>query len=161
MTEVTLRRASDADEGLLRAIYASTRAEELAMTPWTDEQKDAFCSMQFEAQRAHYAEAYPTLEQDVVVVDGQDAGRLLVARLPGDIRVVDIAILPPFRGLGVGGKLLSDVLAEAAESRSKVTIHVEHQNRARNLYDRLGFEVVEDLGIYLRMEWTPPAASTS
>jgi ribosomal protein S18 acetylase RimI-like enzyme len=154
LTEVTLRPATDADEGLLRAVYASTRAEELAVTPWTDEQRAAFCAMQFEAQRAHYAEVFPELEQDVVVVDGEDAGRLYVARLPGDIRVVDISVLPAFRGRGVGEKLLSDVIAEAAASGAKVTIHVEQQNRARHLYDRLGFQVVEDIGIYLRMEWT-------
>jgi ribosomal protein S18 acetylase RimI-like enzyme len=159
LTEVALRPATAGDDELLRAVYASTRAGELAVTPWTDEQKAAFCAMQFEAQRGHYAEAYPELVQDVVVVDGEDAGRLLVARLPGDIRVVDIAILPAFRGLGVGGRLLADVLDEAEAAGSKVTIHVEHQNRARHLYDRLGFEVVEDIGIYLRMEWTPSRAT--
>jgi ribosomal protein S18 acetylase RimI-like enzyme len=154
LTEITLRPATAADEEFLRAVYASTRAEELTVTPWTDEQKATFCDMQFDAQRAHYAEAYPELEQDVIVVDGEDAGRLYVARLPGDIRVVDIAILPAFRGRGVGEKLLSDVLAEARAAGGKVTIHVEHQNRARHLYDRLGFVVVEDIGVYWRMEWT-------
>lgn len=155
MTEIALRPVTAADEGFLRAVYASTRAEELLVTPWTDEQKAAFCDMQFEAQRDHYARAYPGAAHDVVVVDGEDAGRLYVWRRPGDIRVVDIAILPAFRGRGAGGRLLSDILAEARAASATVTIHVEHQNRAKHLYERLGFVGVEDTGVYLRMECTP------
>lgn len=159
MTEVTLRPVTPADEAFLRVVYAWTRADELAMTPWTDEQKAAFVSMQFEAQRSYYTEIYPDAAYDVVVVDGEDAGRLYVARLAEEIRVVDIALLPPFRGRGVGGLLLGQIIAEAAASGRKVVIHVEQQNRARTLYERLGFEQVEDLGVYHRMEWRPPASS--
>ena len=159
MTEVTLRPATPADEAFLRVVYAWTRVDELAITPWTDEQKAAFVSMQFEAQRSYYAEIYPDAAYDVVVVDGEDAGRLYVARFDEEIRVVDIALLPPFRGRGVGELLLSQVLAEGAASGRTVVIHVEHQNRARNLYERLGFVQVEDQGVYLRMEWRPPGSA--
>jgi ribosomal protein S18 acetylase RimI-like enzyme len=153
VTEVALRPETPGDEGFLRAVYAWTRAEELERTPWNDEQKAAFVAMQFEAQRAYYREVYPDAAYDVVVIDGQDAGRLYVARLPEEIRVVDISLLPEFRGRGIGATLLGDVQAEAAASGRKVVIHVEQQNRAKNLYVRLGFVPVEDLGIYLRMEW--------
>ena len=155
MTEVTLRPVTPADEAFLRVVYAWTRADELAVTPWTDEEKAAFVRMQFEAQRRYYAEVYPDAAHDVVVVDGEDAGRLYVARFDEEIRIVDVALLPAFRGRGVGELLLSQVLAEAAASGRKVVIHVEHQNRARSLYDRLGFEAVEEVGVYHRMEWRP------
>lgn len=155
MTEVTLRPATAADETFLRVVYAWTRADELAAVPWTDEQKAAFVAMQFDAQSTYYREIYPDGAYGVVVVDGEDAGRLYVARLAEEIRVFDIALLPPFRGRGVGGMLLSGLIAEATERGKRVVIHVEHQNRARSLYERLGFVVVEDTGIYLRMEWAP------
>lgn len=156
MTSVALRPATPDDEPLLRAVYASTRAEELAVTPWTEEQKAAFCAMQFEAQTAYYREIYgDAASYDVIVVDGADAGRLYTARVPGEVRVVDIALLPPFRGRGVGAGLLGEILAEAAGLGATVVIHVEHQNPAKRLYERLGFVAVDDLGIYLRMEWTP------
>jgi ribosomal protein S18 acetylase RimI-like enzyme len=158
VTEIALRPETPGDEEFLRVVYAWTRAGELERTPWTDEQKAAFVAMQFEAQRSYYREVYPDAAYDVVVVDGQDAGRLYVARLPGEIRVVDISLLPEFRGRGVGGSLLGDVQAEAASSGRKVVIHVEQQNPAKALYLRLGFEPVEDLGVYLRMEWTAAAS---
>lgn len=159
MTEVTLRPVTPADEAFLRVVYAWTRADELAVVPWTDEQKAAFVTMQFEAQRSYYTEIYPDAAYDVIVVDGEDAGRLYVARLDEEIRVVDIALLPPFRGRGVGELLLSQVLAEAAASGRMVVIHVEQQNRARNLYERLGFVQVSDEGVYHRLEWRPPGSA--
>jgi GNAT superfamily N-acetyltransferase len=155
VTEVALRPETAEDEGLSRAIYASTREEEMARVPWSDEQKAAFVSMQFEAQRSYYREVYPDADFSVVVVDGADAGRLYVDRSSEEIRVVDIAVLPAFRGRGIGGTLLAAVLDEARETGRTVVIHVELMNRARTLYDRLGFVPVEEAGVYLRMEWTP------
>lgn len=154
MTDVTLRPESDADEAFSRAVYASTRADELRRVPWTDEQKAAFVSMQFEAQRAHYREHFATASFDVVVADGEDAGRLYVGRYDREIRVVDIALLPAYRGRGIGTRLLTGLLDEARASGRTVVIHVEHANPARTLYDRLGFVPVGEVGPYVRMEWT-------
>lgn len=157
MTEVILRPETPGDEAFSRAVYGSTREEELAVTPWTDEQKAAFLAMQYAAQRTYYRDIYPDATYDVIVVDGEDAGRLYVARLAEEIRVIDIALLPAFRGRGVGQGLLGDVLAEGGASGRRVVIHVEKNNRARELYLRLGFEDAEDVGVYYRMEWTPPS----
>lgn len=158
MTEVALRPETPGDEAFSCGVYGSTREEELAVTGWTDEQKSAFIAMQYAAQRTYYWDVYPDAAYDVIVVDGEDAGRLYVARLAEEIRVIDIALLPAFRGRGVGGLLLGDVLAEAGASGRKVVIHVEQNNRARELYLRLGFVVVEDVGVYHRLEWTPAAS---
>jgi GNAT superfamily N-acetyltransferase len=160
VTEIALRPETAEDEGLSRAIYASTREDELARVPWSDEQKAAFVSMQFEAQRSYYREVYVDAAFDVVLVDGEEAGRLYVARFPGEIRVIDIALLPAFRGRGVGARLLTGLFDEARGSGRKVVIHVEFENRARTLYDRLGFVPVEQVGVYIRMEWPPPAAAS-
>lgn len=159
MTEVALRPETPGDEAFARGVYASTREEELAVTPWTDEEKAAFVAMQYAAQRSYYRDVYPDATYDVVVVDGEDAGRLYVARLAEEIRVIDVALLPAFRGRGIGQRLLGDVLAEAGASGRKVVIHVEQNNRARELYLRLGFVPAEDLGVYLRMEWAPGPVS--
>jgi ribosomal protein S18 acetylase RimI-like enzyme len=78
-----------------------------------------------------------------------------VARDEHDIRVVDVSLLPEFRARGVGTRLLTAILAEAAAGGQRVTIHVEQHNPARALYERLGFAPVEDLGVYLRMECAP------
>jgi ribosomal protein S18 acetylase RimI-like enzyme len=80
---------------------------------------------------------------------------LYVDRRPGDLRIVDISLLPEFRGTGVGGQLIARLQDEAAATGRIVSIHVEIHNRAAELYARMGFVVAADLGVYRRMEWTP------
>jgi ribosomal protein S18 acetylase RimI-like enzyme len=154
---VTLRPARADDEPFLLRVYAGARAEELAPVPWSAEQKAAFVAQQFAAQTAHYARHYDGMSADVVLVDSVPAGRLLVARWPAEIRIVDITLLPEFRGRGAGSGLLHDLMREAAHARKRLSIHVERFNRARGLYRRLGFRPAGDEGVYVRMEWDPKA----
>ena len=138
-------------------MYASTRAEELAVVPWDDAQKDAFLRMQFDAQDAWWRENYAEASFDVILADGEPAGRLYVHRGPSEIRIVDIALLPEHRGGGIGTSLLRELFTEADESGKSVTIHVERMNPALRLYERLGFAVAEDKGVYLFLERPPRA----
>jgi ribosomal protein S18 acetylase RimI-like enzyme len=152
---ITLRPVEDGDERLLREIYASTREDELAVLPWDDEEKAAFLRAQFDAQNAHYRGNYEGATFDVVGVEGAPAGRLYVARWAEEIRIMDIALLPEHRGMGIGTRLLRDLLDEAARSGRRLSIHVEKHNPALRLYERLGFAPVADRGVYLLMEASP------
>ena len=124
--------------------------------PWDKKQKDAFLRAQFDAQDRWYHENYTGASFDVVLVDGKRAGRLYLNRGDSEIRIVDIALLPEHRGKGIGSALLRDLLAEADAAGKRVTIHVERLNPALRLYERLGFSVAEDKGVYLFLE-RPPA----
>ena len=156
MQKVVLRPLGDADRAFLAQVYASTRADELATVPWTDEQKAAFLGHQFEAQDAHYRRHYGDATFDVIEVDGEPAGRLYVHRGPREIRIVDVALTPPYRGRGLGTRLLRGVIAEAEESGRRLSIHVEVHNPARRLYERLGFRPAGDgNGVHLLMERAP------
>ena len=152
-------RASD--EPFLLCVYAGTRAGELAPVPWSPEQKAAFVAQQFAAQTAHYARHYAGMSADVILVDDEPAGRLLVARWAGEIRIVDISILPEVRGRGAGTVVLRRLLDEAAAAGKRLSVHVERENRAVALYERLGFRPAgEHADVYLRMEWVPLTRDT-
>jgi len=141
---------------LLLRVYRSTREEELAMVvDWTDEMKDAFVRQQFSAQHAWYQEHYVGATFDVILIDGVPAGRLYVHRRLDEIRLVDITFLPEFRQGGLGTSLLRDLLAEGEAAGKPVTIHVEIYNPAMRLYERLGFQPVEERGPYRLMKWSP------
>lgn len=155
---LTVRPAVADDRSLLLAVYASTRAEELALTDWPEEQKLAFVTQQFEAQDAHYRLHYPGAEFSMIEHLGEPVGRLYVHRRPTEIRLMDISLLPAARGAGLGTRLLERLLAEGRASGKSVSIHVEKMNRARGLYERLGFAVTEDVGVYDLMVWRPAAA---
>ena len=150
--EVALRPVREDDGAFLLRVYASTREEELAPVPWTAEQKQAFLAQQFAAQTAHYAQHYDGLRSDVILVDGVRAGRLLVARWPEEIRIVDIALLPEHRGRGVGERIVRPLLDEAEARGVATVIHVERTNPAMSFYRRLGFLPAGEHGIYFRME---------
>jgi ribosomal protein S18 acetylase RimI-like enzyme len=155
-TSVELRPVRTRDLPFLRQVYAGTRAEELAQVPWDDVQKSEFLRMQFDAQHEYYSEQFPDARFDVVLDRGRPVGRLYVDRRADEIRVIDIAFLPESRGKGLGGALLRALLDEAAAAAKPVRIHVEKLNRALRLYRRLGFTEIEDQGVYLLMEWSPP-----
>jgi ribosomal protein S18 acetylase RimI-like enzyme len=108
--------------------------------------------MQFEAQHRHYHENYTATTYEVVLVDGEPAGRLYVARWERELRIVDIALLPEFRGRGIGGGLVRELIEEAGAAGKPVTIHVELENPAMSLYERLGFARKEEVGAYLLLE---------
>jgi ribosomal protein S18 acetylase RimI-like enzyme len=149
---VTLRPADPGDEELLYRIYASTRAEEIAPVPWDDAQKEAFLRAQFDAQARWYEDHYVGASRSVVLIDDEACGRFYVYRGGTEIRIMDIALLPEHRGNGVGSSLLHDLLVEADAEGKRVTIHVERLNPALRLYERLGFSVAEDKGVYLLLE---------
>jgi ribosomal protein S18 acetylase RimI-like enzyme len=149
-----LRPATDADRELLFAVYSAARAEELALAPWDDATKLAFLNHQFQTQDSEYKRTRPDAAYDVILVDGAEAGRLYLHRTPEELVVVDVALLPEFRNRGIGSRLMRSVMEEAAASGTPVTLHVEHFNRARGLYDRLGFRELDRDGVYALMEWT-------
>lgn len=150
---ISLRPITPEDDSFLAGLYASTRAEELAVTGWSEEDKAVFCRKQFDAQSAHYVENYPGASLQVIERAGDPIGRLYVARWEREIRIMDIALLPEHRGTGIGTQLLRELQDEARSAGKSLTIHVERFNPALRLYERLGFQMAEDKGVYLLMGW--------
>jgi ribosomal protein S18 acetylase RimI-like enzyme len=154
-SRITLRLAGSSDRDVLLQVYASTREEELRLVDWSADQKAAFVQMQFDAQDAYYREHYDPATFDVIELDGEPVGRLYVARWDDEIRIIDVTLLPEHRGLGIGTTLIRGLLDEAAVAGKRLSIHVESNNPARRLYERLGFEEVAEHGLYRLMEVTP------
>ena len=157
----TLRPVDDAqDAQFLSKVYASTR-DDLMMTGLPAEQLRMLVEMQQRAQEQHYRANHPTAEHYIVCLEGEDIGRLIVERLDGALTLVDVALLPEFRGRGIGGAIMSDLTNEAASSQRAFVLHVIKTNPAVNLYQRLGCEITGDLGMHYRMEWRPRAGDTT
>ena len=151
-----LRPETEADVPFLRRLYISTRWEELApVTDWTDAQKIAFLESQFAAQRHHYLGHYADAAFDILEAGGVPAGRLYVDRQAGTLLIVDVALLPEWRGRGVGTALIEAVFDEARHAGKEVSISVEKFNPAQRLYRRLGFREYAEDDVYWFMYWSP------
>ncbi|MBL8222342.1 MAG: GNAT family N-acetyltransferase [Bryobacterales bacterium] len=152
---VSLRPEGAEDSAFLLSLYESAYGAALAMLPVPEAQKQTLVEMQFRAQAAHYRQAYPDASFDIVVRDGEQVGRLCVWRGEGEMRIVDLALMPQVRGLGIGTALIEAVLDEGQRTGCAVRLRVEPWNPARGLYGRLGFVVEEEEMGYVGMVWRP------
>jgi len=153
-SSVTLRPVGPDDHDFLLEVYASTRAEELALVPWTSEQRDVFVRSQFAAQQEHYAQKYPAASHDIILFEGRPVGRLYVARLDQEIRIIDITLMPGERNAGIGSYLIGQLLDEAKRFGKVTRIYVEEFNPSLRLFERLGFSPSEQHGIHLLLRWS-------
>ena len=159
---VRLRPVEPGDEEFLLRVYASSRADEMKLVPWDEEQKRAFVRSQFEAQYAQYHERFPDAEYNVILLDGGPAGRLWIGRTPEQIRLLDIAILPEFQNQGVGAVVLGKLVAESDERGLPLRHMVFKLNTAAmRFYQRFGFSQIDDVGAYIHMERRPASSSTA
>lgn len=156
---ITLRDVTPEDDAFLREVYASARALEMAVVPWSDEQKTAFLKLQFDAQDSYYRAQFPAAEFQVIMNNDAAVGRLYLLREGDEIRILDITILPDFRSQGIGTSLIKPLLDEAASGDKKVTIWVENFNPSQALFRRLGFSLVQEDGINQLLEFRRLAAN--
>lgn len=149
---IGFRTVTENDIEFLYRVYASTRAEEMALAGWPPKEAEDFLRMQFRLQHTQYMENYkPNAVFDIILVDGQPAGRLYVFRSSAEIRIIDLALLTEFRGNGIGSRILSTLIDEANQKKLPLSLHVEFNNPAMRLYERLGFVRQELLGVYYLM----------
>ncbi len=153
ITDISLRPIEDADIPFLFQVYASTRADEMAMVPWNDEEKHQFLAMQFHAQHTYYIENYTKATFDVILWKNEPVGRLYVEEWPTELRIIDIALLPQYRNQGIGSYFLKKLMKRAQAAKKGLSIHVEQNNPAMQLYKRLKFKKVGEHGVYDLMEW--------
>ncbi|MCL1588452.1 MAG: GNAT family N-acetyltransferase [Actinomycetia bacterium] len=152
---------SISDDRFLFALYESTRATEMALVLWSDDQKRDFLKGQFEAQRTDYVTRFPDAKHSIVIADDEHIGRIWIDRRAGEIRLLDIAILPRWQNAGVGTALVEQLQQQATEAGLPLRHSVHTTNRdALRFYQRLDFVVVEDFETHVLMEWNPGVSPT-
>lgn len=120
---------------------------------WETSQLETFLRMQFEMQQQSYKTNYPESSYQIILVDDQPVGHMLVAEQVERMVLVDIALLPDFRGGGIGTAFIEKLQREAGRSGKTIVLHVVATSAARRLYERLGFRATGDNGFQLEMQW--------
>lgn len=154
--DLILREATPEDEPFLLEVYASTRLEELNGFGWSEDQKHAFIKMQFTARER----SYPRVDDRIILLNGRPIGRMMVDRGDAAILLRDIALLTEYRNAGIGRRLLTALMQDAAAAGKPIHLHVVSTSPAIRFYERLGFSKNGDEtdAAYLEMKW-PPATS--
>ena len=143
-----LRPASPADIDFERHLYASTRDD---LRPLGPEVFDGLVGMHYRAQSMSIRLEHPDAERKIVLVQQAPVGRLIIDASGNYIEVIDVALLPEYRNCGLGTSVLNSVLAQADRLGRAIRLHVEKQSRALRLFERLGFVISGDVGMYLAM----------
>lgn len=142
----------------IETVYRSTREAELDLTDWTELQKKAFILMQLTAQSAEYKKKFPEGVFQVIIFNKQSAGRYYTWESNAEIRLIDITLLPKYRGKGIGTTLLKELLIRADTVQKKISLHVDPASPALQLYLRLGFMHIKNNGRHYYMERNPVPA---
>lgn len=144
MDDIRLRPATPADDEFLYVLHRRALGDVIEATwgPWNDA-----------VQRDFHRKWFAPETVEIVLVHGQPGGMLQAAMADAATFYISrIEIAPEAQGLGVGTTLLRRLVERARTSgASAVELHVLQGNRARELYERLGFVVVEEQPPKVRM----------
>ncbi len=151
---VTVRDAIADDEPFLLKVYSSARASEMALVPWTEEQREAFLRSQFAAQNSYYRQQFPGAAFELILADGRPAGRIYTVR-DEVIRILDLTVLPEFRNQGIGSFLIRRLFAEAEDTGKAIQIYVETFNPSLQFFARRRFAGTSGDGVNYLLEYRP------
>jgi ribosomal protein S18 acetylase RimI-like enzyme len=136
-----LRPADDRDRDFIWVINTQSLRPSVEATWGWD---DAF-------QRNYFKEHYGDYERQIIRLDGQDVGVLSFETRADHVYVNLIAFLPQFQGQGLGTRVLGEVKDRAAALGLPVRLQVLKPNRARQLYERLGFRTYAETATHFQM----------
>jgi GNAT superfamily N-acetyltransferase len=152
---ISVRPVTPGDEELLLKIYKSSRGDDLRGLGWDEDRISDFLVMQYEAQQHFHESEYKQANDEIVLLAGKPAGRLIVERREYEIRCIDVALLPEHRNNGIGAVLIRKLQEEARRENKPLRLQVIRFSRAVNLFERSGFARTSETGTHFQMEWTP------
>ena len=155
-----LRPAEATDAEFLYGVFVASREREL--TPLPPEMRDAVAKQQYRIQRNGLRAEYPDAQQLIVLgaaksssAAGDPVGMIILAERPDVLCVVDIALHPDHRNMGLGAAVLRSLMEECRQSGRMIKGSVTPYNPARRLYARLGIKELGASHGYISLEWRP------
>jgi ribosomal protein S18 acetylase RimI-like enzyme len=144
MREFELRAATADDRDFLYDLHRRSLGDAIEATwgPWDDELQQQFHREWFDPEHV-----------EIVLVDGRPVGMIQAdSAAPDTFYISRIELDPELQNRGVGTALMQHLMERARQSgASAVELHDFEVNRARELYERLGFRVVAKEPPRLRM----------
>jgi ribosomal protein S18 acetylase RimI-like enzyme len=109
---------------------------------WDLAQQDGFFEKEWSERLFH------TIEEDGCMVGGYAE-----KESEGCLMLLELQVLPEFQGRGIGTAVIKHMQSRAVKGGRSMSLRVLRQNRAVNLYAKLGFREVGRDDIAIIMEW--------
>ena len=114
--------------------------------------------LQFQATayEHHYRNVNWDKTHNLIQFNDEPAGAFIITQDGEEIRLADIVIDRNHRGLGIGLAIIQAIQGEASRTKRSLRLHVDRMSWQQGIYERLGFQLLEDRITHLFMEWLPP-----
>ena len=142
--EFRLRPASGGDFQLCWSLYCDL------MKPLTMELLEYWDES---GQRRMIEETLADSGTSIVVLSGSDIGWLQINETPEEIYLGQLYVTPSMQNRGIGTAVVRRLCDRASRERKALALEVMKNNRARSLYERLGFDTVGSSKYKFNMRW--------
>lgn len=107
-------------------------------------------------QRNEFDKDFSSISQfSVVEVNGEFAGFIQSFRCSECLNLVEIHLMPEYRGMGIGSNILCDLQKLSANLKIRICIGCFKENyRAKALYQRLGFIQISESETHYMLEYS-------
>ncbi len=150
-----LRLATSGDKPDLIAWFCAARPQ-LASLPLAPAQLQLLLMQQYQLQQQGYAHQYPHALLCIIEAESRAVGHIMLASLDDSLRIVDWGLAVDWRGRGIGSAIIFSLQAHALSEQKKLSLSVDSDNyRAQQLYQRLGFVLVNHTATHQQLLWFP------
>ena len=159
LNDVTTRPEtnSEEDSAFMRRLFC--RLAQVQPLLQMGGQAELLIDMQLKSREQQYRAMYPGGSFELILANGKPIGRLATDCSATPWSLIDIAILPEFRGQQIGTHFVGKLLESAENSRTEVRASVHADNlQARRLWLSLGFQVTEERLDYWSLLYSPQQA---
>lgn len=151
---IGLRPAMATDQTFLQRLYASSRPPS-RLHGCDGAAAALLLRTRFLAQQTHFLQLYPDAEITIIVENDEPIGRLYVHYSESEMRLLDLSLLPEYRGRGIGKGLLRGLQAYGERLSLPVRLQVPLGNPCQRLCQRCDFLFTGIDGGYASLEWWP------
>lgn len=143
---MTKRRATDADTDTARRIHHEAYHDVIIRQfgSWDEKLQDRF-----------FDEDWNPSAFEVILIGDEVCGYSRVAREPDYMFIYELVLSPAVQNRGIGTNILEGVIKEARQNNVPIRLHVFKENRAQELYRKLGFRDLGSTGERVEMELRP------
>ncbi|WP_041737146.1 GNAT family N-acetyltransferase [Colwellia psychrerythraea] len=148
---IVITRFTSSDEQFFLKLYSEHAQQNLPFLP--HEQLDKIVEMQYLAQLSYYNNQWPDAITYLVQAEHLEIGKIILSKYQSGLHIIDVVIGEKYRNKGFGRKLLTLVEQRALDiGCTKLTLSVATNNRAKKLYDYLGYKVTSQNETHTAMQ---------
>lgn len=149
--KITIAPGTTRDESFFQQMDAEHAQRIFQFLP--REQLENLLEMQYLAKLSFYNDQWPDATTYLVKAERLGIGKIILSTYKSGLHIIDVVIAEKYRNKGIGRKLLMLVEQRALDiGCTKLTLSVATNNRAKTLYDYLGYEVTSQNETHIAMQ---------